>query len=149
MKELKISAISVGTVIDHIPPQYTFKIAEILNIDKTAHVVSVANNLDSKKLGKKGLIKIGGVFLSSKDIQKIALVAPHATISKIKNYKVFEKNRVVVPDELEGIVKCFNPNCITNIEHIKTRFYVIDKINLKIFCRYCERSMTREDIELL
>ena len=150
MKEYKISAINEGTVIDHITPEATFKVIEILNLDKRPDlIISVGNNMGSKHIGKKGIIKISGSFLGTDDANKIALIAPNATLNIIRNFKVTEKKQLKIPDKIESIVKCFNPNCITNVERIATKFTVTSRNPLKLLCAYCERSMKREDIVLL
>ena len=150
MKEYKISAIREGTVVDHITPESTFKLIEILALDKKPDlIISVGNNMGSKKIGRKGIVKISGAFLGAEEVNKIALIAPNATFNIIKNFKVTEKKQLKIPDKIEGIVKCFNPNCITNIEGIPTKFKVISRNSLKLFCTYCERIMKREDIVLL
>lgn len=149
MKEIRINAIREGTVIDHIPAEYTFKVAEILKITHLDNVVSVASNLKSRKLGKKGIIKVEFLDLKDTVAQKIALIAPNATLSTIKNFEVIEKKKLDIPQEIYNIVKCFNPNCITNNEKVKTKFLVESKKPLAIRCYHCERFMTKEDIELL
>ena len=148
-RELKISAIDEGTVIDHIPTDATFKVAEILNLENHKGVVSIATNLQSKSIGKKGIIKLGGKSLTQEEVNKIAIVAPDATVNIIKNYNVKEKINVKSPDVIDSVVKCSNPVCITNNEQISTKFYVIKKDPLKIKCHYCERSMGKEDIEIV
>jgi len=148
-KELKVAAIKEGTVIDHIPAEHTFKIAEMLRADSLKNVVSVASNLDSKKIGKKGIIKLGGMRLGDKEAQKIALLAPNATLSIIKNYKVVQKKKLELPDEVIGIVRCFNPNCISNKEVVERRFAVERKSPPALRCFYCERLMTEDDLKVL
>ena len=149
MKELKVSAIREGTVIDHIPSDATFKVVDILNLENVDNVVSVATNLPSKKLGKKGIIKVGGKDLTKEEVDKIALIAPNATLNLIKNYGVVKKIRLDIPDNIYGIVKCFNPKCITNSEPMKTKFSIISKNPLILRCMYCERTMRKDDVELL
>jgi aspartate carbamoyltransferase regulatory subunit len=149
MKELNISAISDGTVIDHIPAEHTFKVVAILNLPSFRQVVSIASNLDSGKMGKKGIIKVGGLSLRERDVQKIALLAPDATLNIIKDFKVIKKRKLSIPPELDHIVKCFNPHCITNREPVPTRFTVETKEPLTLRCRHCERVMKREEMELI
>ncbi len=148
-KELKISAIDEGTVIDHIPTDATFKVAEILNLENHKGIVSIATNLQSKSIGKKGIVKLGGKSLTQEEVNKIAIVAPDATVNIIKNYDVREKIKVKSPDVIDNVVKCSNPVCITNNEQVNTKFYVVKKDPLKIKCHYCERSMGKEDIEII
>ncbi|MBI2124342.1 aspartate carbamoyltransferase regulatory subunit [Candidatus Pacearchaeota archaeon] len=147
--ELNISAIEEGTVIDHIPTDATFKVAEILHLDRHSGVVSIATNLQSKKIGKKGIIKVGGKSLTPEEVNKIAVVAPDATVNIIKNFNVREKIKVKAPDVVENVIKCSNPVCITNNEQVTTKFYIVKKDPLKVRCHYCERVMAKEDIEIV
>ena len=124
MKERKVPAIKDGTVIDHIPSRDTFRIIRILNPQEFIHPISVALNLDSKKMGKKGVIKIDNRFLTKGEVNRIAILAPKATVSIIRNYKVQEKIKVKIPEELVGIINCTNPVCVTNKEKVVSRFKV-------------------------
>lgn len=148
-RELNISAIDEGTVIDHIPTDATFKVAEILDLENHKGIVSIATNLQSKSMGKKGIVKVGGKGLTQNEVNKIAIVAPDATVNIIKNYDVKEKIKVKTPDVIDNVVKCSNPVCITNNEQIPTKFYVAKKDPLRIKCHYCERIMGKEDIEII
>lgn len=148
-KELKISAIDEGTVIDHIPTDATFKVVEILDLENHKGIVSIATNLQSKRIGKKGIVKVGGKSLTQEEVNKIAIVAPDATVNIIKNYDVKEKIKVKTPDVIDNVVKCSNPVCITNNEQVATKFYVVKKDPLKIKCHYCERFMGKEDLEII
>lgn len=147
-KILKISAIREGTVIDHIPSSNTFKVAEILGLKEHDNVVSIAMNLPSKKIKLKGIIKVGGKFLNKQEVNKIAIIAPMATLNIIKDYEVKEKIKLVAPDVINKIIKCSNPNCITNQENVPTKFFVVSRDPLKVRCNHCERCMVGEDIEI-
>ncbi len=149
MKELKISAIKEGAVIDHLSPENAFKVVEILNLKERDNPVMVGINFSSEKIGKKGIIKIGNSFPTKEEIDKIALIAPEANLNIIKDYSVISKEKVKIPDVLEIIMKCANPKCITNVENYKTKFYVLEKVPLKMRCHYCERIMESSDIELV
>ncbi len=149
MKKLEVSAIEEGTVIDQIANKSTFKVANILNIQKIEQVVLIGFNLSSKKLGKKGIIKIGGKLLTQEEVNKISLIAPDATVNIIKDSEVVEKFTVDIPDSIEEFMKCFNPNCVSNHQNILSRFYVINKNPIRIRCHYCERHMGVDDIELV
>ncbi|MEK6943451.1 MAG: aspartate carbamoyltransferase regulatory subunit [Nanoarchaeota archaeon] len=147
-RELKISAIEEGTVIDHIPADATFKVVEILKLNEIKGVVSIATNLQSKSLGKKGIVKVAGKSLTQEEVNKIAIVAPDATVNIIKSYNVKEKIKVKTPEMLDNVIKCSSPVCITNHEQVPTKFYVVKKDPLLIKCHYCERMMTKDDIEI-
>jgi len=148
-KRLSVSAIKEGTVIDHVPAQVLFKVVSILKLDELDTMITFGNSLESKKLGKKGIIKLSEVFFQDKDINKIALVAPRAKLNIIKNYEVVEKKEVEIPDEIIGIAKCVNPKCITNNEDVTTRFRVVSKSEIKLKCHYCEKITNRDNIEII
>jgi aspartate carbamoyltransferase regulatory subunit len=149
MKKYEVSAIEEGTVIDQIASRSTFKVANILNIQDIDQVVLIGFNLSSKKLGRKGIIKIGGRLLTQEEVNKISLIAPDATVNIIKGSEVVEKFKVAIPDSIEEFLKCFNPNCVSNHQNIQSRFHVINKNPIRIRCHYCERHMGEDDIELV
>lgn len=148
-KQLKVSAIKEGTVIDHIPAQNLFKVISILRLDKINTQITFGTNLESKRLGLKAIIKISELFFREAEINKIALVAPDAKLNIIKEYEVVEKKLVQIPDEISGIVKCFNPQCITNHEKITTRFTVLSKKEVSLKCHYCEKITDAEHMEII
>jgi len=147
-KELTVAAIENGTVIDHIPSNKLFTAIHILNINNSKNPVYFGTNMDSKKYGSKGIIKIRDRFFGREEINKIALVAPTATLIEIRDYKVVSKNNVETPSEVESFVKCFNPKCITNHQAVPTKFKVFtdDKGTLKLRCNYCEKTTTQENM---
>lgn len=146
-KELVVSAIENGTVIDHIPTTAVYQVIRILGLENHEDEVLIGYNLESKKFGKKGIIKIKNKFFDHDDINKIALVAPFASIITIKNFEVVEKIQAEIPNHIDNIVKCMNPKCITNSEVIPTSFDVVDKENIKLKCHYCEKFTTKENIK--
>jgi aspartate carbamoyltransferase regulatory subunit len=148
-KELKVSAIENGTVIDHIPANNLFQVLKILNLEGYENLILFGTNLDSKKFGKKGIIKVRDKYFKPEEINKIALVAPTATLIVIKDYAVVLKKKVETPKEIVKLVKCFNPHCITNHENIATKFHVIDNNELKLKCSYCEKIMEEENMTFL
>jgi len=147
--ELVVNAIRNGTAIDRIPPKSLFKVISILGLEKIDAQITFGNNLDSKKLGKKAIIKITDRFFDDEEINKIALVAPEAKLNTIRDYQVVEKREVKVPDEVTGIAKCVNPMCITNNEQITTRFYVTAKKPVTLKCHYCEKMVEQEQMTIL
>ncbi len=148
-KQLVVTAIKDGTVIDHIGSENLFKVITILGLDKLDKLMTFGNNLDSKKLGKKGIIKLSEVFFDTGDINKIALVAPSAKLNIIRDYEVVEKMKVEIPDTVKGIIKCVNPKCITNNETVTTKFSVISKDNVKLKCHYCEKITSHENLAMI
>ncbi|NQU34210.1 MAG: aspartate carbamoyltransferase regulatory subunit [Bacteroidetes bacterium] len=148
-KELKVSAIRNGTVIDHIPSEKSFQVLRMLNLDTYSNQIYFGTGLESQKFGKKGIIKISEKYFADEEISKIALVAPSATLIEITDYEVTKKEQVHLPEYVEKIVKCFNPKCVTNIQDVKTNFRVITDYNgeMKLACHYCEKTMSKENIE--
>jgi aspartate carbamoyltransferase regulatory subunit len=140
-KELKVPRIKDGSVIDHITAGNAVKVLHILGIPKTASsTVSVAMNVKSK-LGKKDIVKVENRELDPKEVDKIALIAPKATINIIRDYEVTKKHKVKLPDEIVGIVSCSNPTCVSNAnEPVESRFRIISRDPPKIKCYYCERE---------
>ncbi|MFP4556630.1 MAG: aspartate carbamoyltransferase regulatory subunit [Bacteroidales bacterium] len=143
-KQLSVSAIENGTVIDHIPAQNLFKVIKILGLEKIDNQITFGTNLDSGRLGRKAIIKIAGKFFEREEINRIAVVAPHAKLNVIRNYGVSEKQVVEVPDNIAGIVKCMNPKCVTNVECVKTKFKVVSKQVVSLKCHYCEKITDQE-----
>jgi len=141
MKSLKIPLIKNGTVIDHISGGNAIKVLSILQVpQRLESVVSVAMNVKGKT-GKKDIVKIENRELARHEVDKIALIAPKATINIIRDYKVVAKHQVILPDILVGISTCSNPTCISNyMEPVESKFRVIDKEIPRIKCYYCERE---------
>lgn len=150
-KELIVSAIKNGTVIDHIPSDKVFKVLRILNLEKAEQQILFGVNLHSKKFGKKGIVKVQNKFFEADEINKIALVAPTATIIVIKEFEVVEKYQVSIPKSITGITKCFNPKCITNYEYVPTKFSVVvgEEQEISLVCHYCEKITKKEHIQFL
>ena len=148
-KQLSVSAIQNGTVIDHIPAKHLFKVIQILGLDRFDNQITFGTNLESKKLGKKAIIKISGKYFADDDINRIALVAPDAKLNIIKDYEVIEKKVVEVPDVITGIARCMNPKCITNFEAVTTRFKVVSKKNVALKCYYCEKITNQENLQII
>ena len=147
VKELKVSAIENGTVIDHIPAQAMFHVIRILNLEDFENMVMFATNLESKKYGTKGIIKVSNKYFAPEELNKISLVAPHASIIEIRDFQVTRKTVVEIPDKINDIVKCFNPNCVTNHEEVRAHFTVTDKEEIRLKCHYCEKITSKNTME--
>ena len=147
--ELLVAALENGTVIDHIPSELVFTIASLLKLDKLSSSVTIGYNLNSKKLGKKGIIKVADKFFTDEEISRLSIVAPNVVLNVIRNFDVVEKKEVIIPDELHGIVRCSNPKCITNNEPMSTFFHVIDKTEGILKCHYCEKEQNKSKVKLV
>lgn len=148
-KELAVAALRNGTVIDHIPASAVFKAVKILGIEKLKDAVTIGFNLDSKKLGRKGIIKVADVVFDEATLNRIALIAPNAVVNIIRDFNVVEKRPVQLPDTITGIVKCANPKCITNNEPMATRFHVVSRDPVEIRCHYCNHTVSGKDAKTI
>ena len=148
-EELQVVALKNGTVIDHIPTDKLFTVVSLLGLKNSESNITIGNNLTSKKLGKKGLIKVADRFFTDEEISRLSVVAPNVKLNIIHNYEVVEKKQVTMPNVVKGIVKCNNPKCITNNEPMTTIFHVISKETGMLKCHYCEKEQNKESIKLL
>lgn len=147
--ERQVAAIKNGTVIDHIPAEKTYQVANLLELKALTNPVTIGYKYPSKKIGKKGIIKVSDKYFTNEEISRLSVVAPNVVLNIIKDYEVVEKKTVETPDELRGIVRCNNPKCITNNEPMQTVFNVVDK-NLGILkCHYCDKEQHIDKVELV
>lgn len=149
-KERLVAAIENGTVIDHIPADKTFQVAALLKLHELESQVTIGMNYISKKLGKKGIIKVENKYFSDAEINQLSVVANNVVLSIIKDYEVVEKKMVHLPDNLIGIVRCNNPKCITNNEPMPTYFSIVDKdaVHPQIRCKYCDKVQDIDKVKL-
>ena len=147
-KERLVAAIENGTVIDHIPAEKTYQVALLLGLFNLTTPVTIGNNDLSKKIGKKGIIKVSDKFFTDEEISRLSVVAPKIVLNIIRDYEVVEKKTVDTPDELRNIVKCNNPKCITNNEPMQTIFNVVDKDSGILKCHYCDKEQDINKVEL-
>ena len=147
--ELAVAALRNGTVIDHIPSDALFKCVKILGLADTTHRLTIGNNLNSERLGKKGIIKVADIFFPEATLNRIALIAPTAVVNIIRDYEVVEKRAVQLPHAIRGIVKCDNPKCVTNHEPMATLFETTDDTPGFIRCHYCNHTVANNKATIL
>ncbi|HEV2231325.1 MAG TPA: aspartate carbamoyltransferase regulatory subunit [Thermoplasmata archaeon] len=144
MRELKITPIRNGTVIDHVGNGLALEVLRIIGVrdlDPTS-TVSVALHVKSQKIGWKDIVKVENMELSPRKVNAIALIAPTATISIIRDFRVREKRPVDLPDRIVGVVRCPNPSCITNQhEPVESEFEVARRRPVVLRCAYCDRKV--------
>ncbi|HDI32100.1 MAG TPA: aspartate carbamoyltransferase regulatory subunit [Thermofilum sp.] len=148
-RELIVNKIKDGTVIDHIDAGRALYVLKILGITgREGRVVAVVMNVESKKIGRKDIVKVEGLKLKKEQVDKIALIAPHSTINIVEKFEVIKKYKVRVPDILEDLLRCMNPNCITNQprEPIKPVFYLQKESPLVFKCKYCGAKLAQDEI---
>jgi aspartate carbamoyltransferase regulatory subunit len=146
--ELRVSKIKDGTVIDHITGGHALDVVKILGITgKEQGPMTIAINVPSKQLRRKDILKIEGRELKPQEVHKIALIAPHASINIIRDYKVVKKQEVKLPGVIDNIIKCANPACISNSnEPVKAKFYVDCEEPLLLKCHYCGYIVEKKDV---
>ncbi len=147
-RQLLVRRIKDGTVIDHIESGKALLVLRTLDITgKDGNVITVALNVPSSKHDKKDIIKVENKFLEKNETNKLALIAPHATINIIKEYRLVEKRKIQLPDSIIGVFKCPNLKCVTNSdEYIKPVINIIDKEKIVLRCRYCFRTLTINEL---
>ncbi|UCD96740.1 MAG: aspartate carbamoyltransferase regulatory subunit [Candidatus Bathyarchaeota archaeon] len=145
---LRVSKIKDGTVIDHINNGHALDVVRILGINgQTNGTVLIALHVPSEQLGLKDIVKVEGRELKPEEVDKIALLAPQASINIIRQYAVVDKKRVKLPSIISGTVTCGNPACVSNSsEPIQPKFYVKTEDPLVVRCHYCSHIMERQEI---
>jgi aspartate carbamoyltransferase regulatory subunit len=144
VRELKITPIKNGTVIDHVGDGLALEVLKIIGVqtlDKDS-TVSVALHVRSGKLGWKDIVKVENMELSPRKVNAIALIAPTATISIIRDFKVREKRVVDLPERIVGVLHCPNLNCISNqSEPVESEFAVAERKPVVLTCAFCDRRV--------
>lgn len=142
-KEMRVRRIEHGTVIDHITAGQALNVLRILGVSgTTSAVVSVAMNVPSEAIGSKDIVKVEDRELKEEEVDRISLIAPNATINIIRDFEVIEKYRVDLPERLEGVVKCSNPNCISNTNEPVISKFLVNKKPVELRCIYCDHVIS-------
>ncbi|EET44269.1 MULTISPECIES: aspartate carbamoyltransferase regulatory subunit [Neisseria] len=145
--KLSVEAIEKGTVIDHIPAGKGLIILRQFKLLHYGSAVTVGFNLPSKTQGSKDIIKITGVWLDDNAANRLALFAPEAVVNTIDHFKVINKRRLTLPDEIAEVFRCPNTNCASHGEPVKSRFYVRKQSGqTKLKCHYCEKTFSRDSV---
>lgn len=144
----QVTALRNGTVVDHLNPGMALKALQVLGVPKDGAAL-LGIHLVSAKMGRKDILKLENVELGPTDVARLAVFGPHATVSLIRDFKVLRKVHVELPDVITGILRCPNPNCVTNHERIETRFDVEARSPIRVRCRYCERRILETEFTLL
>ena len=146
-KKLSVEAIENGTVIDHIPAGLGLTILRQFKLLHYGSAVTVGFNLPSTTQGSKDIIKITGVWLDDNAANRLALFAPEAVVNTIDHFKVINKRRLTLPDEIAEVFRCPNTNCASHGEPVKSRFYVRKQSGqTKLKCHYCEKTFSRDSV---
>ncbi len=138
---LEITSIKNGIVIDHIEAGKGLNIFNYLELDKNNYSVALIINADSKKIGKKDIIKIENC--EKLDYTVLGLLSPTITICEVKDEVIVNKVKPTLPEKVQNIIKCKNPSCITKVEeYVPHSFVLVDKETGRYRCEYCD-TITR------
>lgn len=132
-----IGQIKDGIVLDHITAGRCMDIYNILKLGEMECTVAMIKNADSKKMGKKDIIKI---FESIEiDLDILGYIDPGVTVNIIRDGKLLKREKLTLPDQVTGVIKCKNPRCITSVEQeLPHKFKLTDRENKVYRCIYCE-----------
>jgi aspartate carbamoyltransferase regulatory subunit len=134
-----------GTVVDHLPPGSAPRALEILSLPRQG-AVTVGMNVPSARYGRKDIIRVEGLELSKRELDRLSLLGRRLTVSIVKSGEVVDKVIVEVPDRIEGLLVCRNPTCITNVEHASTVFLREGSYPYRFRCHYCERVTQVQEV---
>lgn len=134
---MKIDAIINGIVIDHITAGKAMELYQFLGLEDLDCPIALIKNVNSKLMGKKDIIKIDAQL--DVDLDAIGYVDPNATVNIIKDGKLVEKKKLLLPETIKNVIKCKNPRCITTTEQeLPHIFKLTDRENRIYRCVYCE-----------
>ena len=145
----RVTAINNGTVIDHIPAGTALAVLRMLGIsDDRSSPISLVMNVPSSKHGRKDIIKVEDRELTQNELDRLALIAPKASVAIIRAYSVAEKREVTIGDELVNIARCTYSNCITinPREPQDHRLRVVNNDPIELRCRYCGRPQDMDEL---
>ena len=143
----RVTAIKNGTVIDHIPAGKSLSVLKMLGIGgDMSNPVSLVMNVPSQKMGGKDIIKVEDRELTQNELDRLALVAPDASVAIIRAYLVAEKLEINLTDEVVNVARCTFSNCITvnPREPLPHRLIVVNREPLQLRCRYCGKTQDTE-----
>jgi aspartate carbamoyltransferase regulatory subunit len=148
MRAYKVYAIKDGTAIDHIPSGKGMDVINLLGVANDQDIVTLGMHFNSKRNKKKDVVKIENRELTPEEVNRLAIVAPNATINIIRNFEVAKKIPIKIPEHIDGIIKCGNPNCVTNSEPVVTKFRLVKEKPIELYCFFCERTFGIDEITL-
>ncbi len=144
-----VQKISDGTVIDHVSAGKSLSVLRLLgNPQNRGVTVALVMNVTSSKMGRKDIVKVEGVELTNEQIQKLALIAPRATVVIIRSYRVAEKKKAVPPGVITGILGCTSTTCISVKEKdsVQSIFSLLSSSPLSYKCKFCGRVLSEQEI---
>ena len=132
-----IGKIENGIVLDHIRAGQGMELYRILGLDSLDCQVALIKNAESKKMGRKDILKVDQMI--DVNLDAIGYVDPGITVNIIRDGKLAKRTHIEPPAEIVDVIKCKNPRCITTTEQeLPHVFRLTDKENRVYRCIYCE-----------
>jgi aspartate carbamoyltransferase regulatory subunit len=144
-----VQKISDGTVIDHVFAGKALSVLRLLgNPQNRGVTVALVMNVESSKMGRKDILKVEGVELTDEQVQKLALIAPLASVNFIRSYRVSEKKKAVLPKTITGVLSCMATTCVSVREKdsVPSEFSLISSSPIIYRCKYCGRDLSEQEI---
>lgn len=134
---MQINPITNGIVLDHISAGKIMELYNILNLGDLECSVAIIKNADSKKMGKKDILKIDAAI--ELDLEAVGYIDPGITVNIIRDGKVVKSTNLELPERVTNVIKCKNPRCITSTEQeLPHVFKLTDRKTGVYRCIYCE-----------
>ncbi|MCR4616454.1 MAG: aspartate carbamoyltransferase regulatory subunit [Clostridiales bacterium] len=138
-----IGQIKDGIVLDHITAGKSLEIYEVLGLDKLDCTIATIQYAESKKMGRKDIIKIGQVIDINFDV--LGYLDPGITVNIIRDGKLAKRERLTLPERVTDIIKCKNPRCITSVEQeLRQEFRLADRERKIYRCIYCDSEAKKQ-----
>ncbi len=136
---MNIDGVENGIVIDHIKPGDSMRLYHLLELGDLECSVAIIQNVESKKYGRKDIIKIDEEI--DVDLDALGYIDPRITVNLVKDGALFRKKHLELPKTLRNIVDCMNPRCITSVESdVDQVFTLVDEEQGLYRCVYCEAA---------
>ena len=138
-----IGQIKDGIVLDHITEGNALRIYHVLGLDRLSCTVALIQHADSKKMGKKDIIKIGQVI--DLDFAVLGYLDPGITVNVIRDGELAKREHLSLPERVTDIIRCKNPRCITMTEPgILQQFRLTDRKKKIYRCVFCDSEAPTE-----
>ena len=147
--KMLVRKIPDGTVIDHVAAGKALSVLRLLGDPQGKGLtIALVMNVDSSKMGKKDILKVEGVELSDEQVQRLALIAPRASVNIVRSYKVVAKRRAVPPRKVRGVLRCTATTCVSVREKdsAPSIFFLSSRTPLRYKCKYCGRELDEKEI---
>ncbi len=138
-----------GSVIDHIAAGKALSVLRLLgDPQENGFTIAMVMNVSSSKMKRKDIVKVEGMEVSPEQVQRLALIAPRASVNIVRSYRVVAKRNAVPPRTLRGILSCTAPTCVSVREKdsAPSIFFLSGRSPLRYRCKYCMRELTEKEI---